>query len=39
MNGDMGWSSSQTRQGMEMGKLWNRLVKMENDRLTKKDCM
>ncbi len=35
----MGWSSSQTRpgggEGGGIGRLWYRLVNMENDRLTK----
>ncbi len=31
INGDMGQSSSQTKPGVEMGRLWKRLVNMEND--------
>ncbi len=34
INGDMGLSLRQTRQGVEMARLWNRLVNMENDHLT-----
>ena len=36
INGDMGWVSCNTRKKTEMLKLWNRLLGMENDRLTKK---
>ena len=32
----MGWVSSKTRRGVEMGRLWNRLVNMEEGRVTKK---
>ena len=32
----MGWTSFQTRRRTEMGRLWNRLVRMNANRLTKK---
>lgn len=34
--GDMGWTASITRRKLEICRLWNRLVKMDNDRLCKK---
>ncbi len=37
INGDMGWSSSQTRWGVEMGRLWNRLVFMWDKSLCKRN--
>ena len=39
INGDMGWVYSLVRRKGEMLKLWNRLVAMENDRLTKRIFM
>ena len=36
INGDMGWVNSNTRRKIEMLRLWNRLIKMDNSRLTKK---
>ena len=36
VNGDMGWVSSNTRRKIEMLRLWNRLVEMDGNRLTKK---
>ena len=35
VNGDMGWVSSNTRRKIEMLQLWNRLVEMDGNRLTK----
>ena len=35
-NGDMGWMNCATRRKIEMLRFWNRLVEMENSRLTKK---
>ncbi len=35
INDDIGRSSIKTKQAVEMGRLWNRLVNMENDHLTK----
>jgi hypothetical protein len=34
--GDMGWIDSKDRRHLDMLRLWNRLVKMDNNRLTKK---
>ena len=34
--GDIGWSNSKTKHHVNMTKMWNRLMLMENDRLTKK---
>ncbi len=36
MEGDIGWDSSSKRRCKEVLRLWNRMVKMENSRLTKK---
>ena len=36
LEGDIGWSNCKIRQNVNMIKLWNRLVLMNNDRLTKK---
>ena len=36
MYGDMGWSECRPRRFMNMLRYWNRLVKMSDDRLTKK---
>jgi hypothetical protein len=34
--GDMGWMETRNRRQLEMLRLWNRLIKMENNRLTKR---
>jgi hypothetical protein len=36
LEGDIGWKNCKIRQNVNMIKLWNRFVLMENDRLTKK---
>ncbi len=36
VQGDMGWLSTKYRRYIMMLKFWNRLIKMENNRLTKK---
>ena len=36
INGDMGWKSCKNRREVEMGRFWNRMVTMNDDRLTKK---
>ena len=36
INGDMGWVNSNTRRKLEMLRLWKRLIKMDNSRLSKK---
>ena len=36
VNGDTGWPSMRIRRHLEMVRLWNRLVSMSEDRLTKK---
>ena len=36
VNGDTGWPSMRIRRHLEMVRLWNRLVSMREDRLTKK---
>ena len=36
ITGDMGWMNSQVRRHINMIRLWNRLIKMEDSRLTKK---
>ena len=34
--GDMGWTDPRDRRHLDMLRLWNRLIKMDNNRLTKK---
>ncbi len=36
INADMGWIPSKIRRHTEILRMWNRLVKMEDNRLTKK---
>ena len=35
LRGDMGWREPKVRQSIEKFRLWNRLVSMDNSRLTK----
>ena len=39
VNGDMGWVNSSTRRKVEMLRYWNRLIAMDDNRLTKKVFM
>ena len=39
VNGDMGWTSCETRRHIAMLRFWNRVIGMEDDRLTKKIFM
>ncbi len=39
INADMGWITSRVRRHVEILRLWNRLINMEDDRLTKKVFM
>ncbi len=36
LEGDMGWNSCKIRQHINMIRLWNRLIKMDENRLTKR---
>ena len=36
INGDMGWVSSGNRRNIEMFRYWNRIIKMDPNRITKK---
>ena len=35
INGDMGWSNHRNRQKLEMIRLWNRIINLDDDRITK----
>ena len=39
INGDVGWISSQVRRKVNMLRLWNRMMKLDSERLTKKVFM
>ncbi len=36
LEGDIGWHRCRTRRLIEMGRMWNRFISMDDDRLTKK---
>ncbi len=38
LEGDMGWNSCQIRQLINMIRLWNRMINMDENRLTKRVC-